>query len=94
MLLIIAISNLYKSNSCHATIFCRVYLKTPKECVLITYEIARNIRQTTYHSKLHTTAKSNFVYLLSYNDLFVIARQHAICARGVIIIRVVVVGLI
>jgi len=46
------------------------------------YEIARNNRQTTYQSKLYTTAQSNHVYLLSYNDLFVFVLMHLIRVEG------------
>ena len=50
--------------------------------VLKTYEIARNIQQTTYQSKLHTTVQSNYLYLLSYNDLFVFVLMHLIRVAG------------
>jgi len=42
------------------------------------YKIARNNRQTTYHSKLHTTVQSNSICLLIYNDLFVFVLMHLI----------------
>ena len=50
--------------------------------MLKTYEIARNIRQTAYQSKRHTTAQSNYAYLLSYNDLFVFVLMHLIRVAG------------
>ena len=46
------------------------------------YEIARNNRQTTYQSELHTTVQSNSIYLLSYNDLFVFALMHLLRVAG------------